>query len=88
MRHWSGVAVALVQLSVQAGTVLGTPYQFPLGLPADPPAPNSAKDYCPQFSPLYPKAHHGIDKALEDEYNTDDFLLQVVDTLGAVVRVP
>lgn len=88
MRNWAKSALTLlVYLSVQGRTVIGTPYQFPIGLSADP-SPRFAKDYCPQFPPLYPKTHHEIDEALEDVYNTDDFLLQVVDTMGAVVRVP
>ncbi|GJE91059.1 carboxypeptidase S [Phanerochaete sordida] len=86
MRNWATLASQLALIAL-AGSATASPRQFPLGLSADP-AHGSAKDYCPQFAPLYPKTHQDIDRTLEDVYRTDVFLRQVVDAMGAVVRVP
>lgn len=89
------LALAIASLGCLAASVAATPHQLPLVPsrgPADPasdPADSATRpDYCPQFPPLRPRTHRDIDRALEDVYRTDDFLLQVVDALGAVVRVP
>ncbi|EKM49934.1 uncharacterized protein PHACADRAFT_130350 [Phanerochaete carnosa HHB-10118-sp] len=85
MRNWAKCALA-VYLSVQARKATGTP-QFPIGLSLAP-VPEFAENYCPQFAPLYPKTHHDIDEVLEDVYGTEDFLLEVVNAMQAVVRIP
>ena len=83
---------SLAYRALYAGTTVSTLTQAPLQLSPCPTAHENiavvAADYCPQFPALYPKAHHELNLALQRLYATEDFLLQVVDALGAAVRVP